>query len=109
MADVLDLLALLFAGLALIAFATGLASAAPAIGADIARNRNPRGTAMTDAIYERQSVRLRARFANGAVLVEIGAGQAEAVSGIAREAGFRVILYRDLAARPRALALTHLQ
>lgn len=42
----------------------------------------------------------------GLALVEIGAGQAEAVSAIAAGAGLCVRLYRDLAGRARALGLT---
>ena len=41
----------------------------------------------------------------GIALVEIGAGQAEAVGAIAENAGFSVRLHHDLAGRPRALAL----
>jgi release factor glutamine methyltransferase len=41
----------------------------------------------------------------GAVLVEIGATQAEPVGAIARQAGFAVALHRDLAGRPRVLEL----
>ncbi len=41
----------------------------------------------------------------GVALVEIGATQAEVVSAIAVTAGFRVILHRDLADRPRCLQL----
>ena len=43
---------------------------------------------------------------SGLALVEIGATQAEAVSGLAQEAGFATQLHRDLAGRPRALALS---
>jgi release factor glutamine methyltransferase len=42
----------------------------------------------------------------GLALVEIGAGQAEAVSAIAAGAGLSARLCRDLAGRPRALCLT---
>lgn len=41
----------------------------------------------------------------GAALVEIGYTQAEAVSAIARSAGFDVALHHDLGGRPRALEL----
>jgi release factor glutamine methyltransferase len=41
----------------------------------------------------------------GAAAIEIGAAQADAVSDIAREAGFSADLRRDLAGRPRALIL----
>lgn len=43
--------------------------------------------------------------AGAAAIVEIGAGQAEAVGTLAAEAGFTVQLRRDLAGRPRALIL----
>jgi release factor glutamine methyltransferase len=42
----------------------------------------------------------------GAAVLEIGAGQAEAVTALARDAGFAVALHRDLGGRPRALVLT---
>ena len=42
---------------------------------------------------------------NGAAVIEIGAAQAEAVTGIAAGAGFTAELRRDLANRPRALVL----
>ena len=41
----------------------------------------------------------------GAALVEIGHTQAEAVSAIARDAGFAAVLHHDLGGRPRALEL----
>ncbi len=41
----------------------------------------------------------------GAVLVEIGAAQADAVAAVARGAGFSAKLHRDLASRPRVLEL----
>lgn len=41
----------------------------------------------------------------GSAILEIGAGQAEAVSAIAKREGFYVELRRDLADRPRALIL----
>lgn len=41
----------------------------------------------------------------GLALVEIGAGQADAVSAIATDAGLTAALHRDLAGRPRVLAL----
>jgi release factor glutamine methyltransferase len=41
----------------------------------------------------------------GAAVLEIGATQADAVGGIAREAGFRSELRHDLGGRPRALIL----
>ncbi len=41
----------------------------------------------------------------GAALVEIGYTQAEAVSAIAREAGFDAVLHHDLGGRPRAFEL----
>lgn len=43
--------------------------------------------------------------ANGAAIVEIGAGQTVAVSALAGEAGFATELRRDLGGRPRALVL----
>lgn len=43
--------------------------------------------------------------AGGAVLLEIGAAQADPVGAIARAAGFAVSLHRDLAGRPRVLEL----
>ena len=43
----------------------------------------------------------------GVALTEIGAGQAKAVSAIARAAGLAVTLHRDLAERPRVLELVH--
>jgi release factor glutamine methyltransferase len=46
---------------------------------------------------------------NGVAIVEIGATQAEAVKPIAEAAGLRCTLYRDLAARPRALQMVHRQ
>ena len=42
---------------------------------------------------------------DGVALVEIGAGQADAVAAIAAGAGLTSVLYRDLGARPRALSL----
>jgi release factor glutamine methyltransferase len=42
----------------------------------------------------------------GVALVEIGAGQAEAVTALARAAGLSARLHRDLAGRPRALEMT---
>lgn len=42
----------------------------------------------------------------GAVLVEIGAPQADSVSAIAAEAGFSAILHHDLAGHPRVLQLS---
>jgi len=42
---------------------------------------------------------------DGVAIFEIGATQAEAVSAIAAKAGFVSVLHRDLAGRPRALAL----
>ena len=49
---------------------------------------------------------LRALMNPGAVaILEIGANQADAVSAIAQAAGFTTTLRRDLAGRPRALAL----
>jgi release factor glutamine methyltransferase len=42
---------------------------------------------------------------NGVGVLEIGATQAEAVSDLARPAGFTVTMHRDLAGRPRALVL----
>ena len=42
---------------------------------------------------------------DGIAVVEIGATQAEAVSGIAREAGLGASLHRDLGGRPRVLEL----
>ena len=45
--------------------------------------------------------------AGGRALVEIGATQAEAVAAIAADAGLAGDLLRDLAGRPRALALRH--
>jgi release factor glutamine methyltransferase len=42
---------------------------------------------------------------DGAAVLEIGATQAEAVSAIAREAGLRSEMRRDLGGRPRALIL----
>jgi release factor glutamine methyltransferase len=42
----------------------------------------------------------------GIALVEIGAGQAEAVSAIAEHAGLHATLHRDLAGRARALELS---
>jgi len=42
----------------------------------------------------------------GVAVVEIGAGQADAVGALARAAGFAVVLHNDLAGRPRALVLT---
>lgn len=42
---------------------------------------------------------------NGVALVEIGSTQADAVTAIAREAGFDVRLHHDLGNRPRALEL----
>jgi len=42
---------------------------------------------------------------NGLALVEIGAGQAEAVSALAGQAGLDVTLHRDLAGRPRVLEM----
>ena len=44
---------------------------------------------------------------HGIALIEIGATQAEAVSAIAKAAGFSVRLHRDLANHPRALELVH--
>lgn len=41
-----------------------------------------------------------------AIILEIGANQAEAVTRLARESGFTAALHRDLAGRPRALVLT---
>lgn len=41
----------------------------------------------------------------GCAVLEIGAGQADSVGAIARNAGFSVILRPDLAGRPRALVL----
>ena len=41
----------------------------------------------------------------GLVLLEIGATQAQAVTGIAQASGFAVALHHDLGERPRALAL----
>lgn len=41
----------------------------------------------------------------GAAVLEIGASQADAVERIAMEAGFRAVLHRDIAARPRAFVL----
>ena len=41
----------------------------------------------------------------GCAILEIGAGQAEAVAGIAAAAGFAATLHHDLAGRPRALTL----
>ena len=43
--------------------------------------------------------------AGGAVLLEIGAAQADPVGAIARAAGFAVSLHRDLGGRPRVLEL----
>jgi release factor glutamine methyltransferase len=43
---------------------------------------------------------------HGAALVEIGAGQAEAVTVLARAAGLSARLHRDLAGRPRVLEMT---
>lgn len=43
--------------------------------------------------------------AGGAVLLEIGAAQADPVGAIARAAGFAVTLHRDLGGRPRVLEL----
>ncbi len=43
--------------------------------------------------------------AGGAALLEIGAAQADPVSGLARAAGFAVILHNDLGGRPRVLEL----
>ena len=43
--------------------------------------------------------------ADGLALVEIGAGQAEAVSALAHSAGLGVTLHRDLAGRPRVLEM----
>ncbi len=49
---------------------------------------------------------LRGLLASGGIAVlEIGASQADAVSDLARDAGFAVTLRRDLAHRPRALVL----
>lgn len=49
---------------------------------------------------------LRALMKDGAVAIfEIGANQAEAVGALAAAAGFASTLHRDLAGRPRALAL----
>ena len=60
------------------------------------------------AAYRVLLPRLPALLASeGALLVEIGAGQAEAVGAIARAAGFAATLHRDLAARPRVLELVH--
>lgn len=42
----------------------------------------------------------------GAIVLEIGATQAEVVTAIARDSGFAAALHRDLAGRPRALVLT---
>jgi release factor glutamine methyltransferase len=42
----------------------------------------------------------------GKAVVEIGASQAEAVGALAAAAGFAAVLHRDLAGRPRALALS---
>lgn len=44
----------------------------------------------------------------GLALFEIGAGQADAVAGLAGECGYRAELFRDLAQRPRVLALSRL-
>jgi release factor glutamine methyltransferase len=44
--------------------------------------------------------------ASGVAIIEIGATQAEAVSTIARAAGFAVTLHRDLGGRARALELS---
>ena len=41
----------------------------------------------------------------GTVLLEIGAAQADPVSGLAQAAGFAVTLHKDLGGRPRALEL----
>ncbi len=43
--------------------------------------------------------------AGGAALLEIGAAQADPVSGLAQAAGFAVILHNDLGGRPRVLEL----
>ena len=42
----------------------------------------------------------------GAAVLEIGAGQAEAVGALCEAAGFAAVLHHDLAGRPRALVLT---
>jgi release factor glutamine methyltransferase len=42
---------------------------------------------------------------DGAAIVELGAGQAETVAGMAREAGFATALRHDLSGIPRALVL----
>jgi len=42
----------------------------------------------------------------GVAVLEIGATQEEAVSSLARESGFAVVMKRDLGGRPRALILT---
>ena len=43
---------------------------------------------------------------HGVAVLEIGAGQADSVEAIASSAGFASVLHRDLAGRPRALALS---
>lgn len=44
---------------------------------------------------------------DGAALVEIGASQAQAVSAIARDAGFVAALHHDLGNRPRVVEMRH--
>jgi release factor glutamine methyltransferase len=56
--------------------------------------------------YRRLLPQLPALLAPGGIaVVEIGSGQADAVSAIAQAAGFAVVLHKDLAGRPRALGL----
>jgi release factor glutamine methyltransferase len=44
--------------------------------------------------------------AEGVAVLEIGAGQADAVGALARGAGFATVLHNDLGGRPRALVLS---
>jgi release factor glutamine methyltransferase len=46
------------------------------------------------------------RAAEGVAVLEIGAGQADAVGALARGAGFATVLHNDLGGRPRALVLS---
>lgn len=43
---------------------------------------------------------------HGIVVIEIGAGQAQAIAALAEAAGFRPVLHKDLAGRPRAFVLS---
>jgi release factor glutamine methyltransferase len=86
-------------------------------GADIApsvRDHEPAGAlfAGTEGLDAYRSLlpQLPALLApGGLVLVEIGAGQASQVTGIAQESGFSVSLREDMAGQPRVLELTQPQ